>query len=375
MTEKVLIVSASVGSGHTQAANAVRSEFTRVNPRTEVTVVDFLDDNRSYMNSLIKETYFKMIDVFPNMYDFLYRWSQVPLPGEKVQTLMALAMKANMRRLYEKYRPDVIVLTHPFPCCAAAYLRRTRQINVPLAAVMTDFAVHNLWLYPEIDLYFVATSKMSKQLIWKGIATNKVNVTGIPIAASFGEAIKERLAPPKEAVVLVMGGGLGLGAVEQGVRQLAKAAIPLKIVVLTGQNTGLQEKLQSLAKEIPHRLEVMGYTDKVAEIMAQANLLITKPGALTCSEALAMGLPMMLLDPIPGQEEENARYLTSRGAAIKVGSSQHIAEVVTNLLADKQRLDEIRSNASQLGRADAAHRVVNKISAYVADENKWSSAG
>ena len=138
----ILIVSASIGSGHTQAAKAVRDELTRFSPASSITIVDFLD-GKSSLGRLIKEAYLKMIDVFPNAYDLLYRWSQEPFPGTNVKNLTALFMKARMRQLVQDYHPDLIIFTHPFPCCAAAYLRRTRKLTTPLVAVITDLQPTN----------------------------------------------------------------------------------------------------------------------------------------------------------------------------------------------------------------------------------------
>lgn len=138
MKKKILIVAASIGSGHMQAAKAVRDEFLHKSPDATINNVDFMDQDSS-AGHIIKETYLNMIDYIPNAYDLLYRYSQEPRHGSNVKSLLALIMKKRMRKLCQKYQPDLLVFTHPFPCCAAAYLKAKGQIAIPLAAVITDF--------------------------------------------------------------------------------------------------------------------------------------------------------------------------------------------------------------------------------------------
>jgi processive 1,2-diacylglycerol beta-glucosyltransferase len=350
----ILIISASIGSGHTQAANAVRDELLRCSPASKVTVVDFMDGSSSF-GSLIKETYLKMIDVFPNAYDLLYRWSQGPFHGSNVKNLTALVMKTRMLRLLREYRPDLVIFTHPFPCCAAAYLRRTRRIAVPLIAVMTDFASHQLWIHREIDLYFVANPEIKKALCDRGIADTAVYVTGIPISPKFAKTpLNDSNRNSREPVVLIMGGGLGLGSVEKVMLHLAASKYPLRIVVVAGKNSRLRQKLIAAKKRSPHPVTIIGYTDRVNELMANASILITKPGALTCSEALAMQLPLLLYNPIPGQEEDNANYLTRQGVAVRITADDQFTQAVDRLITTPEVLNEMQLKARNASRPNAA---------------------
>jgi len=186
INKNILIVSASIGAGHTQAAEAVRDEFIRISPEATITIVDFLDQE-SALGNFIKEVYMKMIGVVPDIYDFLYHWSQEAQPGANAKNATALIMKSRMLNLVCEYQPDLLVFTHPFPCCAAAYLRRTKQLTLPLAAVMTDFAPHQMWIHDEIDTYFVANHEIKNALCDKGIADKHIFVTGIPISSKFAK--------------------------------------------------------------------------------------------------------------------------------------------------------------------------------------------
>lgn len=361
-THNILIVSASIGSGHTQAANAVRDELTRCSPGSQVTVVDFLEGTGWL--GMIKETYLKMLDVVPHAYEFLYRWSQGQLPGSKVKKITALAMKTRLLGLLRQYRPDLVVFTHPFPCCAAAYLRRTQRISTPLHAIITDFATHQLWVHKEINLYFAPNAAVAEALCGMGIAQSRISTTGIPISLKFINR-DQVSSKPQEPVVLIMGGGLGLGAVEQAVVALAALKLPLRLIVIAGSNRGLQERLRAYQKLSPHSIEILGYTERIPELMAQASLLITKPGALTCSEALAMHLPLVLYDPILGQEAANADYLISQGTAVRIETEQRLASVVGQLLANAAEIEAMRMNACSVARPYAAVDIADTILGYL----------
>jgi processive 1,2-diacylglycerol beta-glucosyltransferase len=369
--QNVLIVTASVGAGHDQAARAIGAEIGARYPAARITIADFMGEENSYLNALLKDTYLKMISVSPQVYDLLYRWSQTrQLPG--VQNLLARAMKRSMRRLYVRYRPDLIIFTHPFPCGAAAYLRRKGKLDAPLVGVVTDFSAHPLWVYDEVDLYFVAASETRNELVRQGVAAERVFPTGIPIDASFGRlldryaATRELGLTSREPTVLIMGGGLGIGPVADAVRSLDGIDRGLQIVVVAGRNAELRRQLRAISRASRHSIAAMGYTRKVRELMAAADLLITKPGALTVSEALSAGLPMVLVSPLPGQEEDNAAYLVDRGAAVLLADAGEAGETVAGLLDRPQALDEMRRRARSLGQPWAASAAAGIIGSRLA---------
>jgi processive 1,2-diacylglycerol beta-glucosyltransferase len=355
----VLIVTASVGAGHNQAAQAIGAELERRYPAARVVIADFMGEENSHLNALLKDTYLKMLSLSPQVYDLLYRWSQArQLPG--VQSLLARAMKRSMLRLYLRYRPDLLVFTHPFPCGAAAYLRRTGKLDAPLVGVVTDFSAHPLWVYDEVDLYFVAARETRAELIEQGAAGERVFPTGIPIDAGFGRLLDRYAATrrlglsARQPTVLVMGGGLGIGPVAEAVRSLDAIGRGLQLVVVAGRNAGLRRRLQALARVSRQPVTVLGYTRRVRELMAAADLLITKPGALTVSEALSAGLPLVLVEPLPGQEEDNAAYLTAQGAAVLLPDAGKAGELVAGLLDRPAALEEMRRRARSLGQPWAA---------------------
>lgn len=366
-----LIVTASIGSGHNRAAEAIASEIKIKYPNAQIHTVDFMSTKTAYLNGFLKEAYLKMLNLVPDMYDFLYSFTSGKVRGFSVQSLLALAMKNDMENLIDRYRADVVVCTHPFPCAAAAYLKKSKQADIVLAGVITDFAVHQLWVYQEVDLYFVANEQIKKELMLRGIVNWKINDTGIPISSSFSakydsaELLEKLKLDGGQPVFLIMGGGLGLGGVKATLDCLEKINTAIQILVVTGENPSLWSELKKQSAYSKHKVQVWGFSNNVQELMAVSDLLISKPGALTISEALAMELPMLLNEPIPGQEKENAAYMEKTGAAIWLKDRTNLTKIVNEILLHSERLISMRSNAKVYKRPNAARDVVSHIDQYL----------
>lgn len=352
---KVLILSASIGAGHTKAAEAIK-EFLPC----EVEVVDFMTWEISPLNWLAKKIYLAALKFIPDLYDKLYKFAGVKHMGSATRLLTAALMYFPFVKLLKKFRPNVIICTHPFPESAAAiwkFLHAKSSKNFSLATVLTDYSLHEIWIFGEVDKYFVATEEMKNELAAHSRADQEIFVTGIPIGADFSVA---KNLPHKEFTILIMGGGLGLGAIEETLQDLNTVETPLKIIVVAGQNEKLLTRLKNLQPKLNHSTKILGYVENICELMGAADLLITKPGALSISEAFAVGLPMLLHAPIPGPEFKNAEYAISNGAAINVGDKK-VSVAVNELLKNPERISELKLNAAQLGKANAAADIVKII--------------
>ena len=227
-----------------------------------------------------------------------------------------------------------------------------------MATVLTDYSLHEIWIYGEVDLYFVATNEMAEELATHCRTGQKIFAEGIPIDEKFGTV--EKLHDSTRTTILIMGGGLGLGSIEETLTELDKISKPLKIVVVAGQNEKLLARLKKLREKISHEVELLGYVSDVCKLMSTADLLITKPGALTMTEAFAVGLPLILHAPIPGPEALNAAYAVSHGAAISVGEKK-ISSVVAELLNNSTSLDEMSCCAKKISKPFAATQIVNRL--------------
>ena len=364
---KVLILSASIGSGHTKAAEAIQLGMRNEELGIEARVVDFMAREVSTLNWLTKKFYLAALRFIPDLYDRIYKLADGRRAGVSARFLSSALMYFPFARLLKAYRPDAVICTHPFPEAAASlwkFLHAKDAEKFLLAAVLTDYSLHEIWIYSEVDAYFVATEEMRRELAAHCRAGQKIFATGIPIGAEFDGL--EKILDATRTTILIMGGGLGLGSIEETLAELDKVSAPLRIMVVAGQNEKLLSRLKKFRSR--HELKIFGYVSDVHKLMAVADLLITKPGALTMTEAFAAGLPLILHAPIPGPEALNAAYATNHGAAIAVGE-QKISAVVTALLEEPARLAEMKRCAKEIARPSAATAIVNHIKKI----NSWST--
>lgn len=344
----VLILSASVGNGHNQAAAAVKQALV-THDQAQVTVLDFLGEGNQYLGKIIKGAYYKTIQIFPEVYDYFYRYTDVSrYAALPIKSLLYHTMEQYILDLVEKFEPDGLVFTHPFPCAAAAGLKRLHKLSLPIIGVVTDFAVHRLWQYSEVDQYCVASVPLAVQMAARGFAAEKFHVTGIPVQPQF----RHCRSVPIPGEVLVMGGGLGLGPTGDMVSALTKLSGIRHITVVCGHNADLREELAVTYANQPVR--VLGFTEHVDQFMGEASLLVTKPGALTASEALCFGLPMLLVDAVGGQEEDNAAYLQGAGVALTAANLTEVSRLAELFLTQPSLQEIMRSECSLLARPEAA---------------------
>lgn len=365
--KNILVVTASMGSGHNKAANAVAEAIKRKYPVNKINVIDFMSTETAYFNSLVKDIYLKMLDHTPSVYEFFYKFTSDSTKGSTIQSVFAHAMKKDMRELIKKYEADMVICTHPFPCAAASYLKQTGEINIPLITVMTDFCVHQFWLYKNIDIYFTANDLLKKEMVNQGLLEERIFVTGIPVGYNFrvdynrDDLLAKFKLEKDKPVALIMGGGLGLGGVKNALCQLERLEKDIQILVITGANVALWSEMNEYAQHSKHKIFVWGYSHNIQEFMSVATFLISKPGALTISEALTRELPMILHDPIPGPEVDNAKFVSDNGAAIWVKHQDTLDAVVREVLSDATILPKLRNNAKVLKKPYASDNIADVI--------------
>ena len=358
---RILILTASIGSGHTRAAEAIRAALM-ARPEAaelEISVVDFMSRDVSMIHYLMKRVYLTMLRFVPNLYDVFFRMAGKRAGGGMVRAAFAWVMVRTMGRLIRRHQPNLVVATHPFPEGAAALWRIRHDAHFLLAALLTDYALHAIWFVRDVDAYFVATEAMADDMAAFGFDRQQIYATGIPITLT-GSRLARREAQEQAGLsedlptLLLMGGGLGLGDMDTTLAALEQVEQRLSILVVAGRNTALEERARVMAQRSHHAVYVRGYTNEVAVLMRASDLLITKPGALTISEAFAAGLPLLLHDPIPGPETENAVYATRCGAAVWLHPGERMAPAVEEILA--HRLPAMRRAAHACAREEAAQR-------------------
>lgn len=360
---KVLIATVTAGAGHVQAAGAVEEAWRARRPGDEVHKLDVLEFTPRLFAVAYSDGYAKVVEKAPEAYAYAFRKSDDPEAVRKFGEVRRLAGRVAAAPFLDRalaLDPDVVVCTHFMPPEILGRAKEKGRLRAPIVSVVTDFEAHALWLERSVDLTCVAFEETKARLVARGVAREAVAVTGIPVAAKFGApptraAARKRLElHASKPCLLVLGGGFGMGPVERVAEELGKVTTPLQAIVVCGRNEELYAKLRR--RKFKHPTKVLGFAGNMHELMAAADLIVTKPGGLTSSEALAVGRPLLVCQPIPGQEEANSDFLLERGAAAKASRLEDLAFRVERLL-DSPELDAMAAAAKALGSPKAADRV------------------
>lgn len=366
--EKILILSGRFGEGHLQAAKAIEEAAKLKYPEFQARVIDFMEWAHPNLFPVTQYVYMKGIKTFPQLYGFIYNKTYTRNSfSKKLNAAFSIGLR-KMLVLLEKEKPTVVVSTYPFVSSILSKLKETGLTNVPFVTVITDHTHHSYWIYPYTDQYIVGSNKIKEKLIHLGIPSERVSSTGIPIRMSFLEQkdrsnlIKKYKLDSNLPIVLIMGGGEGLlGKGMFDTETMEQFPEPLQLLVLYGHNEKLRERLQKEFVSTKHRLHLIGYTERIDEVMAISDVLITKPGGVTTSEALAMELPMLLYKGLPGQEQDNARYLVESGTAIQAGNPSELYRQLNNLIKNHELAAGMKENCRRIRTNEAAFSALAQI--------------
>jgi len=370
MSKKILILHASVGAGHTQAAKAVAAALAMEAPDANVMTVDALALARPLFKRAYGDGYLKLIEKAPSLFGMLFDYTDRAPKGKSLGDGLRRAVQRwganHLAALVESGGWDVVVHTHFLAPELVSALRRRGRMSAPQLTVVTDYDAHRIWAHDPTELYCVASPVAAASLRAHGVPASRIEVTGIPVMPAFSSPVNREAAlrsfglAGERPVVIQASGGHGIGPVEETYRALLAASEPMELVVVCGRNEAARKSLAAIRPPARHRVKVLGFTDRMRELMSVADLLVTKPGGLTVSEALACGLPMALISPIPGQEFRNSDYLLENGAAVKANSPSVLTVKVEALLTSETRLAEMRRKAKALGRPRAAFTVARR---------------
>ncbi len=365
------IFSVSAGAGHVRAAQAIKATAERHHPEVNATHIDVMDLVPDLFRKLYADSYIDVVEKHPTLWGYLYKKADREKKDSPLNKLRRGIERLNTHKFDEtiaEIAPDVIVCTHFLPAELLSRQIGNGTWKKPVWCVVTDFDIHSMWVHPHLNGYFAAADEIAARMVDRGLERKQIHVTGIPIMPVFGDkhdraaCAKELGLDPKLPTFLMMSGGAGLGGIEPLVRRLGQLPGKFQIIALAGKNVELLGKLQTLAGELPKgRLLPHGFTTTIEKLMAAADVAITKPGGLTTSECLAMGLPMLVVSPIPGQEERNADYLLENGAAWKAYDAAGLEFRVQRLLEHPERLELLRKNAKAIARPRAANDILARV--------------
>lgn len=399
---KAIILSASTGGGHMSAAKAIKEYLN--SHEVSADVIDALEYISPLLNKTVTEIYEYLALKQPTIWKMMYKTSNNKAVNRLVLGTNNLISK-KLIPLLEDYQPDVIITTHPFTTEMISKLKSDNEINIPLVCVMTDYAPHRTWINPGVDAYVVANEDMITSMIEMDVKANKIYPFGIPVDdAFFAKRDKQKTMDEMGLsndipTILIMAGSCGFANVGKIYSKLQSIETDFQIIIITGKNKKLYQKMQKLIEDKKHsrrikilskissktpelkhlrfikkiknrykinirhnkKTKVIYFTDEVDKYMWVSDLIITKPGGLTVSEALACNLPMALFDAIPGQEEENADFLVSNNMAVKLDSNKDVTETIKSLLLNPQKLNSMKYCCENFDKSDCLENIYDLI--------------
>lgn len=369
--ERILVLSVKAGAGHLRAAQAVTEALHEQYPRVEVINADALE----YTNAAFRKGYTGGYEVLvrnlPSVWERIYESLEAKPADSNTKKLAALWDRLNAKDLLafvEGFNPDRIACTHFLPAEALGAQRQKGKLRAPVYTTLTDYDIHSMWIQDGVDGYFVASDEMACALREKGIGSASVDVTGIPILPDFARdypsrpTMRHRLGfDPERLTVLVSAGGFGMMQADEVVRMLAERLPEAQFLAVAGRNADLEKRLGTLAESCEGRLHAFGFVENMNELMAASDLAVSKSGGLTTSECLALGLPMVVFKPIPGQEERNAVYLLEHGAGLWAHTAAQLVYKVASVFNDPERLTQMQQAARHLARPRAAYVIAARL--------------
>ncbi len=363
----ILILYASVGSGHKAAAKALVKAFAR-RQVNQVWCKDSLDYGSSLFRELYVGSYLELSENAPTLWSYFYQRSdksETDLTKE-LRTLVDRIGVTELNKLVRRCQPDAIICTHFLPLNLLAREKKKGRLAPPLYCVVTDYTGHVYWVNPYVDNYFVATPQTGDMLAQRGVAESSISVTGIPIEPAIAEAkdlvqIRQAHQISQAPVITLLGSGLNIKRVQQIVTGLLRRDIMGTLIVVAGRNKKLQTALKNMRNSPTLHLQVLGFVDNLDDLIAASELVISKSGGLIVSEVMARHTPMLIIDPIPGQEEWNADYVVGVGAGVQIRLAEMSPFVVQNLIATPSRLKVLRAGAKRAGQAHAALTVADAV--------------
>ncbi|KPK40884.1 MAG: hypothetical protein AMJ78_06685 [Omnitrophica WOR_2 bacterium SM23_29] len=365
--KKILLMYISTNSGHHQAALALEKALRILDPGVEILNVNSLNYTNQLIERVINRTYMGIIKNSPEVWEYLYDNPKVFRNISKLRELIHRFNSGKLKMLLDDFRPDAIVCTQAFPCGMVADYKSSFGLDVPLLGALTDCAPHSYWIFDSVNYYIVHSDTAKDKLVENGIPKERIRIFGIPIDPGFtnekdvNEIINVIGIDKSIPVILIMGGGQGLGPIPEIVSSLNRINRPIQMLIVAGTNERLFRWLEKRRRYFKMASFVYGYVSNIDELMAVATLIITKPGGLTISEAMARNLPMIIIHPIPGQEAKNTEYLLKEGAAIKADSVKDVGVLTEALLNQPAKLEQMRLNSKRIARPNSANEIAKLV--------------
>ncbi len=371
---RIIILSAATGGGHLRASHAIESYLLENTTDVEVKVVDALKVISPILDKTICEGYHFLATKTPKMFGILYQKTNEETPLAQVVPKFNGLFSQKLLPLLSDYRPDVIIATHPFATEMVSHLKEKNLVRAPLICIMTDYGPHKAWISENVDAYIVSSEDMVPEMAAMGVRPEIVYPFGIPVHDVFfnkadkAAQLRELGLDPKLLTVLIMAGSFGVTNILQIYNEVVGIDLPFQVIVITGRNQKLYETFESEIRDSRIRGEkgikktkLVFFTNEVEKYMHASDLIITKPGGLTVSEALACNVPLAVFDAIPGQEEDNADFLMTHDMAVRIRKGDDCAAMISQLLSDREKLEKMRESCESFDKSQSARNIFSLI--------------
>jgi len=363
-TSSVVVLSAAAAAGHLRAADALVAAFEAKGISAHH--MEVLRYTNPIFKKIYSDLYVELMTRQPDFLGWMYKTLDRPWQFQKRRLALNRLNTGPFVKLLKQENPKLALCTHFLPAEILVHLRKEKVFNIPIGVIVTDWDAHAMWLLHNVDWYFVACEETKVYLSALGIPPESIYVTGIPIDPVFGiekpkRETRIRLGlDPDRITLLVSVGGFGVGPVESLVRAIQEVQHPVQVVIICGRNARLESRLKNLP-EARHPMKIIGFTSEMDSWMAASDLLVGKSGGLTSSEALARGLVLVVVNPIPGQEERNSDHFLEEGVAIRCNNLPALPFKIDTLLSDKERFSRMRQAVKLLARPHAASEIVSIV--------------
>ena len=360
----ILIVHASLGTGHTSAALALEEAYQRF-PDVHVQAIDILDYTSELTRAALQTFYLQVSEKAPALYKMMYEGTEsddpdTALGSEKLLSIVGPPFFSSLQKLIKETVPDIVVSTHALAVQVVHHLVQRGEYAGQHGVVITDFVAHRTWMAEGVDAYFVPSDLTREILANRGVPREKLFVTGIPVKLEIAapkepSAMRAQHSFPQDVpLVTFFGGGIATERVQRMITRLLASSESFELVVVAGRNEELENALAEVSSGENVHLRKLGKIDFVDDLIAASDLVVTKAGGLIVSEVLARSTPMIIIDPIPGQEEWNADFVAGAGAGVQLRMPEMVPAAVEFLLQQKARLHAMGTFAREVGRPHAA---------------------
>lgn len=368
----VLIFSVSIGNGHDQVAHTLRNELIRQDNSSRVKIINTISYISPILDKVILDGYLNILKFYPKAWGKLYEKTNRLDPIIDINDIANRLITSRLRKTAVNFEPNVIICTHSFPAAIISSLKQKKKVDCPLITIVTDFNIHSSYINENTDYYVIPHEDLVYVMENFGVKKEKVLPLGIPIKKEFSEVHKReellaKLNLKDKKSILVMGGGLGLGEINNIVKAIDSYMDDIQIIAIAGRNLRLETRLKSLSTK--NRLVVYGFVNNIHELMEVSDCIITKPGGVSTAEILSREKPLVIFSPLPGQEYENAEFLLNSGAAVATSDVKKIPILIDQIFSSEVRMRCLREMAGVLKKPQSAQNLVHFL------EDKYGYGG